>query len=151
MGDSKNKLKASLELVNLILFQSKHKMASLYLFFFFVTLVLRFGLGYNTSHLFFVLFFFSNCIPKGGRGHRKGSPDPSKTTAPSEDLQTFTHKSEAIKHPSVFFRLSPELYCERVTSARRTICLLVCVQEVILFPGNSSLTEFVFGFEPPHV
>ena len=33
VGDSKNKLKASLELVNLIFFQSKHKMASLYLYF----------------------------------------------------------------------------------------------------------------------
>lgn len=28
--------------------------------------------------------------------------------------------------------------------------LCVCIQEVILFPGNSSLTIFVFGFQPPY-
>ncbi len=76
-------------------------MASLYLFF--VTLVLRFGLGYNTSHLL-TLFQGVGGAGWGGVGgtERFASPKPFNNTAPPEDLQTFTHTSEAIKHPSVF-------------------------------------------------
>lgn len=36
----------------------------------------------------------------------------------------------------ISFRFHPELYCERVTSPQR---LRLCVLEVIVFPGNSSL------------